>query len=412
MDPELPSEPRRPASEPAPRYTKYRARPRWLPGRGRDAESGLDELRRDLRPGSAPRPGARPAPGPAPGPAEPSPRRRPRTSPEAPPDRVRKPGLLARRGRKPITFGRVVRWLVAFVVGWIVLSLALFLVSAQIQQGKTADAADQALAGGFPLTSKSTILVLGSDARPKGSKEPGAQKIGAPSRSDSILLIRTGGGASARLSIPRDTVVDIPGHGPDKINAAYAIGGAALAIKTIEQYLGIEINHLVEVNFDNFPDLIDAMGGIDYKGGCVVSKINGGFKNGGFTLRLKSGKTHIDGKQALALARTRKNECNVRENDLTRARRQQKIFSAMKSRLFSPKTFFRLPFVSWQAPKALRSDMSGPSLLGLFASLSVSGTPATRVLKPSGATQTAGGGAGLTVSDDEKRAEVRRFLGK
>ena len=69
------------------------------------------------------------------------------------------------------------------------------------------------------------------------------------------------------------------------------------------------------------------MGGIDYTGGCVVSKINGGFKNGGFTLRLHRGTTHIDGKQALALARTRHNLCNPKENDLTRARRQQKIIS-------------------------------------------------------------------------------------
>ena len=84
----------------------------------------------------------------------------------------------------------------------------------------------------------SPFLVLGSDARPKGSKEPGASASG--SRSDSILLMRIGGGKNARLSIPRDTIVDIPGHGPNKINAAYAFGGPALAVQTIEQYLGNE----------------------------------------------------------------------------------------------------------------------------------------------------------------------------
>ena len=148
--------------------------------------------------------------------------------------------------------------------------------------------------------------------------------------------MRTGGGHSAKLSIPRDTVVDIPGHGRNKINAAYAIGGAALTVQTIKQYLGIPIDHVFEVNFDNFPALVDAMGGINYTGGCVVSRINGGFKNGGFTLRLQRGTTHINGKQALALARTRHNACNPKENDLTRARRQQKVISAMKSRVFSP----------------------------------------------------------------------------
>ena len=92
----------------------------------------------------------------------------------------------------------------------------------------------------------------------------------------------------------------------------------------------------------------------------MVSRINGGSKNGGYTLRLHRGENHLDGKQALALARTRKNECNPAENDLSRARRQQKILSAIKSRLVSPSTFIRLPLVSWQAPKAIRSDMAGP----------------------------------------------------
>jgi LCP family protein required for cell wall assembly len=222
--------------------------------------------------------------------------------------------------------------------------------------------------------------------------------------------MRVGGGHSARLSIPRDTVVDIPGHGRDKINAAYAIGGPALAITTIKQYLGIEVNHLVEVNFANFPKFVDTLGGIDYTGGCVVSKINGGYKNGGITLRLKRGTHHLNGKQALALSRTRKNACNPKENDLSRARRQQKILSAIKGQLLSPTTFFRLPWVSWQAPRAIRTDMAGPSLLGLFGAVSLGGTPKTRVLKPSGGVLLPNGGAGLVVSDQERQSEVRRFL--
>ena len=253
-------------------------------------------------------------------------------------------------------------------------------MSAQIQRDNVSDAARDALKpGGYTLTSANTILVLGSDARTKGLAEPGST-IGGPSRSDSILLIRAGGGKSSRLSIPRDTVVDIPGHGRDKINAAYAIGGPSLTILTVEQYLGIDINHVVEVNFENFPDFIDALGGIDIKTGCVVSKINGGNRNGGYTLRLRAGENHISGKQALALARTRKNDCKPSENDLTRARRQQKIMAAIKSRTVSPATFLRLPWVAWAAPKAIRSDMAGPALLGLFGAVQTGGNPATRVL--------------------------------
>jgi len=256
------------------------------------------------------------------------------------------------------------------------------------------------------VLSPQTTLILGSDQRTKGTKEPGASTSG-PSRSDSILLVRTGGGHSAKLSIPRDTIVDIPGHGRDKINAAYAFGGAALTVQTIKQFLGIKIDHVFEVNFANFPALVDSMGGISYTGGCVVSRINGGAKNGGVTLRLRKGTTHINGKQALALVRTRKNACNPRENDLTRARRQQKVISAMKSRVFSFNGFIRLPFISWNAPKTLKTDMRGPSLLGYAFGTALSGSPPTRVLpvKPQ-----PGGGTGLEISDADKQRAVQRFL--
>jgi LCP family protein required for cell wall assembly len=302
----------------------------------------------------------------------------------------------------------VLGWLALAVLGWLALSLVLFLVSAQIRQGELSGKVDLGGAG-FPLTSPNTILVLGSDQRTKENAEPGSSTSG-PSRSDSIMLMRVGGGKNARLSIPRDTVVDIPGHGRNKINAAYAIGGPALAVQTIEQYLGIKVNHLVEVSFENFPELIDSMGGVDYTGGCVISKINGGTANGGYTLRLRKGTTHIDGKQALALARTRKNLCNPSEDDLTRAKRQQQLLSAMKSRLVSPGAFIRLPWIAWDAPKALRSDMSGPTLLGLFGAMAVKGSPPTRILKPSAGIRLPDGGAGLVVSDAERQAEVRRFL--
>jgi len=331
--------------------------------------------------------------------------------------RRRIPNPFARRGagagtRKRLTVGRVVRWVAAAVALWLLVSLVLFLVSAQIESSKISHAASAQLTGGkFPLTSPNTILVLGSDARAKGSKEPGATTIGSgPSRSDSILLLRIGGGKNATLSILRDTVVDIPGHGRNKINAAYAFGGPSLAIKTVEGYLGIPINHLVEVNFENFPQLIDALGGITYTGDCVISKINGGTRNGGYTLSLKRGTHEIDGKQALALARTRHNICRPKEDDRARVRRQQKILTAIKDKVTSFETFVRLPWVSWAAPKAVRSDMSGPSLLGLVGAEMIGGSGSRNVLEPSGAVTLPDGGAGLTVDDATKQEAVRKFL--
>jgi LCP family protein required for cell wall assembly len=349
-----------------PQYTKYRARPRWLSGaRSSDA---LEALRR------------------------------------------RDPRAPKGEARGPVSWKRVAKWVGLGLAGWIGLSIVLFLISAQIESGKISGAVDKYLDGGVPLFSKNTILVLGSDARVKGHAEPGAQTIGAPSRSDSILLIRTGGGASSRLSIPRDTVVEIPGHGRNKINAAYAFGGPALAVRTIKSYLGIDINHVIEVDFENFPKLIDSMGGIDIETGCIHSEINGGRRNGGKTLRLKKGQHHVSGEQALIIARTRKNLCNPAENDLTRAKRQQQILAAIKDRAISPWTFIRLPWVSWNAPKAIRSDMSGPSLMALVVSLTLTGDSKTRILIPSGGETLPDGGAGLVVSDEEKRREVRAFL--
>jgi LCP family protein required for cell wall assembly len=366
-----------------PPYTIYRSRPRLL--KPRDPE-GLDALRPpDERPGE-PKPRRRPWPF----------RRRPR----------RRPGE-----RRRITVGRVVAYLAAAVGAWLLISLILFMISAQVESQKIDDAAQAKLSGGgFTLTSPNTILVLGSDARTRETAEPGASTIGDPSRSDSILLLRAGGGANAQLSILRDTVVDVPGHGQNKINAAYALGGAALAIDTVEQYLGVEINHLVEVNFENFPELVDALGGVTYTGACVHSKINGGFENGGYTLRLGAGEHELNGRQALALARTRKNLCRPQEDDRARVRRQQKIMNAIKDKATSFETFVRLPWVSWAAPKAVRSDMSGPSLLGLIGAEIIGGESERQVLRPSGFTTLPDGGQGLTVDEATKERAVERFL--
>jgi LCP family protein required for cell wall assembly len=357
-----------PREPPAPSYRRYRARPRLL----QRGAAGRESLA-----GSAPSPSAR-------GPRSPL--------------------------RGGITRKRAVLGLLGLLLAWLLLSLVLFLISSQFERtAPPKDVAGVLDPAGFPLTTANNILVLGSDRRPKGSKEPGANTSG-PSRSDSIMLMRIGGGHNARLSIPRDTVIEIPGHGLQKINAAYAFGGPALSISVIKRYLDIPINHVVEVNFEDFPELIDAMGGVDYTGRCVISRIDGGFRNGGYTLRLPRGTHHLDGKQALALARTRENLCAPNETDLQREEHQQALFSAMKSRLLSPSSFLRLPLIAWNAPPAIISDMSGTTLLGLFGAMASTGTPPTRVLRPEGAETLPDGELGLRVSEAERRAAVARFM--
>ncbi len=286
--------------------------------------------------------------------------------------------------RLRLTWKRGILALLALAVAWVALSLVLFLVSAQFnRESPPSDVQGVLDPAGYPLFSANNILILGSDRRPKNSKEPDAETTG-PGRSDSIMLIRTGGGHAARLSIPRDTVIEIPGHGEQKINAANAFGGPALAISVIKRHLGIPINHVVEVNFENFPQLVDAMGGVDYTSGCVISYLDGGSSRGGYTLRLTPGTHHIDGRQALALARTRENACAPGETDLNREQHQQALFQDMKSRLLSPSSFLRLPWIAWSAPPAIVSDMSGPTLLGLFGALASSPTPPTRILRAVG----------------------------
>jgi LCP family protein required for cell wall assembly len=308
--------------------------------------------------------------------------------------------------RKRWTPFRILRWVVGICVFWLVLSLVLFLISASIQSGGSipASAKRQLSSGSNMITGTDTVLVLGLDQRPKGSKEPGAFAGGI--RSDSIMLWRIGGGTSRRLSIPRDTWVNIPGHGQSKINAAYAYGGPALAIKTIEQFTHVKINHVIIVNLANFPVFIDAIGGVDIKTGRICSTISGGAKNGGFSLFLKPGQHHLSGIQALTLARTRENSCAA-SSDLTREAYQQQILNDIKSKLVSPSIIPRLPWASWDAPKALRTDMGGFTLMQLFVAAELGGSAPTDILKPT-ASPVIDGQDALVAS----AADVRRHVAK
>ena len=306
---------------------------------------------------------------------------------------------------------RVLAYLVTAIVAWVALSLVLFLISAQQQSGTIPASAQAALtSGGNMLTSTDTVLVLGTDQRPKGSKEAGANTSDKGSRSDTIMLWRIGGGTSRRLSIPRDTLTTIPGYGQQKINAAYAFGGPALAIKTVEAFTGVTINHLIIVNLANFPKFIDAIGGIDVATGRICSTISGGVHNGGFTLDLRPGVHHLDGRDALTLARTRDNTCNAASTDLTREGYQQKILNGIKSQLLSPSTFFHLPWAAWAAPEAVRTDMGGFTLMTLFAAAEMGGSAPTKILKPTGGATVAGVGSSLIASPSDVRRAVATLM--
>ncbi len=299
--------------------------------------------------------------------------------------------------RRGITPGRVVKWVLVAVVAWLLLSLVLFLVSAQTEEG-VSDSAKRALSSDGSLLSGSTILVLGSDARTGDSIDESQQ---GPSRADTIMLVHAAFGSVRKLSIPRDSFAEIPGHGGQKINAAYALGGPALMIHTVEGFMGndVQVNHLIEVDFDDFPKLIDALGGIDV---TVEQRIcSPPFDNFWKGLRFSKGEHHLDGERALGFARIRKNACAPNETDIERAQRQQQVLTAIKGSVVSPGTFFRLPLVSWRAPKALKTDMRGPQLLALFADMATGSSDETKVLEPS--CLSCGPGGSLVVSEGAKR---------
>jgi LCP family protein required for cell wall assembly len=307
-----------------------------------------------------------------------------------PPDGDRGPGTGRRWFGRRFTWKRGLAYLAIAIVAWLLLSFVLFMISAETHAGNLPNGAESQLSSGGPiLTSANTVLVLGLDNRPTsgaGSKEPGANFSETDANTDTIMLWRIGGGVSRRLSIPRDTLVEIPGHGQSKINAAWAYGGPALALKVIKQFTGIQINHLIVVDLANFPKFIDDIGGITIHTGRVCSSIAGGSSDGGFTLNLEPGVHHLNGLQTELLARTRENSCNAASNDLTREAVQQQILNGIKSQLLTFHTFLHLPWAAWDAPGVVQTDMGGLSLMQLFLASEIGGSAPVNLLSETGST--------------------------
>jgi LCP family protein required for cell wall assembly len=327
---------------------------------------------------------------------------------------LRNPFRRTREGepKKKLTPGRVIKWVLIAIFAWLLLSFVLFMISAQTRSGNLPNGASSQLSSGGPmLTSANTVLILGLDNRPTsgpGSKEGGANHSEANAATDTIMLWRLGGGTSRRLSIPRDTLVNIPGHGMQKINAAWAIGGPALALQTIKQFTGLQINHLVVIDLGNFPNFINDIGGVTVKTGKICSNISGGAAKGGFTLDLNPGEHHLNGEQAMILARTRENSCNPSSNDLTREAMQQQILNSIKSQLLTFHTFFHLPWAAWDAPGVIQTDMGGLSLMQMFIASEIGGSAPVNLLSETGSTYN--GEDVLVPNQANVHAQVQKLL--
>ena len=308
---------------------------------------------------------------------------------------------------------RVLKYVAIAVVAWIVLSVVLFLVSAADRDEQAAElggerrpllGAEHGHGDRHDPDHRHRSAAEGFEARPGARHERRGQPFG---HADAVASRRR---HFAPAVDSRDTVASIPGHGTNKINAAYAYGGPALTIRTVEQFTGIKINHVIIVNLAAFPPFINAIGGVNVKTGRVCSVISGGPANGGFSLFLKPGVHHLNGEQALVYARTRENRCNPNDSDLTRVEHQQEILNAIKSKLVSPSSFFRLPLASWDAPKVLRTDMGGFTLLSLFGASEIGGNAPVDVLKPTGSIVLPDGEDGLTATPGDVSRAVNKLM--
>ena len=146
-----------------------------------------------------------------------------------------------------------------------------------------------------------------------------------------------------KLSISRDTLAEIPGHDNQKINAAYAFGGAKLTIETVENFLGIDIDQVAIVDFGGFRDFIDAIGGITVDlDEPVCCEISGGAENGGITLDLGRARTTSTATRRWRWPARASSDCDGDGNadaeipDLDRVRFQQEVISGIKGKLTDP----------------------------------------------------------------------------
>ncbi len=276
---------------------------------------------------------------------------------------------------------RLLKYAFRFCVFWVILSIVLFFISASGGNLPGGSATEAALTSAGPmLFSANNILVVGLDARPTSGYSSHEGGLSASDHSekdantDTLMIWRVGGGVSRKLSIPRDTLVNIPGCGTEKINAAWSCGGPQETIKVVETLTGLKINHMIVVSIGNFVKFIDDIGGVTVKTPRMCATISGGAADGGFTLDLPPGEHHLSGVEAMTLARVRHMPCDPAYTDFNREEMQQKIMSGIKGQLFSLHAFIHLPWASYDAPKAIQTDMGPLTLAQLFVASEIGGS--------------------------------------
>jgi LCP family protein required for cell wall assembly len=199
--------------------------------------------------------------------------------------------------------------------------------------------------------SGSNYLLVGSDSREGLTPEQQNALNGGGSaegkRTDSIILVHVpgNGGKAAMISIPRDSYVPIPGHGSNKINAAFAFGGAQLLTQTVEQVTGVHVDGYLEIGFAGFAGVVDSLGGVEV---CVPFDM----KDQDAAIDLKKGCQNLDGPTALGYVRARKSDPR---GDIGRAERQRQFLGALLKKAATPSTVL----IPWRYKSFADSAASG-----------------------------------------------------
>jgi len=230
-------------------------------------------------------------------------------------------------------------------------------------------------------------LVVGVDSRQEGER----------SRADTIIVGRIDPKqrSAVLLSIPRDTYVEIPGHGKTKINAATAYGGAALAIETVKEFTGLPISHYIEIDFAGFREIVDALGGVTVH---VPERIND-MEAAGYVKSasvIEAGEQRLDGAKALTFVRSR----NFPTGDLQRIENQQTFLRALLNESFKPANALRLPSLANAVAEQVMTDMSVVELAGLANQMRGMEGSALQTVTMPGSPERIGNGS-FIVADDE-----------